>query len=357
MSKLGIGVLSYAHGHVNAYSAEIKASDDAELVAVWDDNLERGKANADAFGAAFRPHLEDLLNDPAIELVIIASETNKHADLTVAACAAGKNVILQKPMALSLADCDRIIEAVERNGVWFSLAFQMRFDPANIRMKELVDGGAVGKVGVLRRRHCIGVLFNESFVKGPTAWHVDPEANMGMWMDDASHAADFLYWMLGEPVSVVAEIDNVLTNVAPDDTGVAIYRFKNGEMGILLNSSATWAGENTTEIYGDRGVIIQNYGDGPSLVVPPPPGAVAVKYYDSRAPEKGWQDQGIPIPAGHGVRIQAVASNLIKAYRAGKPVVTARDGKVSTGMILGAYRAAREGRRVQLPLDSWRNAS
>lgn len=350
MNKIGVGVLSYAHGHVNTYSTEIKASDEAELIAVWDDNLERGKANADQFGAVFRPHLEDVLDDPAIELVIVASETNKHADLTVAACAAGKNVILQKPMALSLADCDRIIEAVDRNGVWFSLAFQMRFDPANIRMKQLVESGAVGKVGVIRRRHCISVLFSEAFVKGPTSWHIDPEANMGMWMDDASHAADFLYWMLGEPVSVVAEIDNVLTNVAPDDTGVAIYRFRNGEMGILFNSSVVWAGENTTEIYGDRGVVIQNYGDGPSLTVPPPPGAVALKYYDSQAPEKGWQDQGIPIPPDHGARIQAVISNLLKAYRAGKPSVTAREGKVSTGMILGAYRSAREGRRIDLPL-------
>jgi predicted dehydrogenase len=350
VSKIGIGVLSYAHGHVNSYSAEIRGFDDAELLSVWDDNLERGKANADNFGAAFKPHLEDVLDDPAIELVIIASETNKHADLAVAACAAGKDVIVQKPMALSLADCDRIIEAVERNGVWFSLAFQMRYDPANIRMKQLIDDGSVGRVGVLRRRHCIPVLFNEGFVNGPSSWHVSAEANMGMWMDDASHATDFMYWMLGDPVSVIAEIDNVLTNVAPDDTGVGVYRFRNGEVGILFNSSVTWAGENTTEIYGDRGVVIQNYGDGPSLTVPPPPGAMALRYYDSKAPEKGWQDQGIPIPPGHGARIQAVARNILDAYKAGKPTVTAREGKVSTGMILGAYRAAREGRRVELPL-------
>ncbi|MBM3122919.1 MAG: Gfo/Idh/MocA family oxidoreductase, partial [Chloroflexi bacterium] len=222
---------------------------------------------------------------------------------------------------------------------------------ANIRMKRLIDDGSVGRVGVLRRRHCIPVLFNEAFVTGPSNWHVSAEANMGMWMDDASHAADFLYWMLGEPVSVVAEIDNVLTNVAPDDTGVALYRFRKGEVGILFNSSVTWAGENTTEIYGDRGVVIQNFGDGPSLAVPPPEGAVAVRYFDSQAPEKGWQDQGIPIPPGHGARIQAVARNILDAYKAGKPTVTAREGKISTGMILGSYRAAREGRRVELPLD------
>lgn len=351
MSKIGVGVLSFAHGHVHSYCSQMVNFEDVELVAAWDDNLERGKGAADPFGMAFRPHLEDVLDDPAIKLVFIASETNKHADLTVAACAAGKDVILQKPMALSLADCDRIIDAVDRNGVWFSLAFQMRYDPANRRMKELIDTGALGKIGILRRRHCLGLLFNQAFVNGPSRWHIDPEANMGMWMDDASHAADFLLWMLGEPVSVIAEIDNVLTNVAPDDTGVAIYRFAGGEVGILFNSSVVHAAENTTEIYGDRGVVLQNYGDVPSLAIPPPPGAVAVRYYDSTAPERGWQDQSIPIPAGHGERIVAVARNILDAYRADQPTVSAREGKLSTGMILGAYRAAREGRRVGLPLE------
>ncbi len=351
MSKIGIGVLSYAHGHVTSYSHEIANLDDAEILRIWDDDIARGEGAASGFGATFTPHIEDVLNDPAIDIVFIASETNKHADLAVAACAAGKNVALQKPMALSMADCDRIIDAVDRNGVFFSLAFQMRYDPANIRMKELIDGGDLGKVGMLRRRHCIPVLFNDGFVNGPSSWHVDPVANMGMWMDDASHATDFFLWMLGEPVSVTAEIDNVLTNVAPDDTGMAIYRFANGEMGMLFNSSVVHVGENTTEIYGDRGVAIQNYGDGPALTIPPPEGAVALRYYDSQAPEKGWQDQGIEIPAGHGVRIQSVARNILDAYKAGEPTVTARDGKLSTGMILAAYRSAREGRRVDLPLE------
>jgi predicted dehydrogenase len=351
VSKIGVGVLSFAHGHVHAYCAQMRGMENADLIAAWDDDIGRGKGAADQFGMAFRPHLEDVLDDPAIDIVFIASETNKHADLTVAACASGKNVVLQKPMALSLADCDRITDAVDRNGVFFSLAFQMRYDPANRRMKELIDSGALGRVGVLRRRHCIGVLFSEAFVNGPTHWHIDPEANMGMWMDDASHATDFLYWMLGEPVSVVAEIDNILTHVAPDDTGVALYRFANGEIGILFNSSVILAAENTTEIYGDQGVVIQDYGDGPSLAIPPPAGAVAVRYFDRNAAELGWQDQGVPIPAGHGERIQAVAGHILEAFTAGKPTVTAREGKVSTGMVLGAYRAAREGRRVSLPLD------
>ena len=120
-------------------------------------------------------------------------------------------------------------------------------------------------------------------------------------MDDASHATDFIHWMLGKPVSVMAEIDNVLTDVAPDDTGIAIYRFAEGTMAILISTSVTLAGENTTEIYGDLGVAIQNHGDGPSTSIARPENAVALKLY--RDGDSAWKDLGIPIPDNHGERI------------------------------------------------------
>jgi predicted dehydrogenase len=252
-------------------------------------------------------------------------------------------------MALTLADCDRMIEAVEKAGVRFTMAFQMRHDPANVKMKELIDSGILGKIGVLRRRHCINVLFNENFVKGPTRWHIDPEKNMGMFMDDASHATDFIHWMLGYPASVIAEIDNVLTHVAPDDTGVAVYRFAGGAMAILLNSSVTLAGENTTEIYGDQGVVIQNHGDGPSCSVPLPAGAVALKLYTRDQPS--WRDLGVPIPKSQAERIAAVPRPFVDCLKHDTaPQVTGLDGRVSVEMVLGAYQAARQGTRVTFPL-------
>lgn len=347
MSKIGIGVLSWAHGHVNAYASCIKGFDDARMVACWDDDVERGRRNAEAFGMSYSPHIEDVMGNPEVECVIIASETNKHPDLCVAAARAGKAILLQKPMALTLPDCDRIIQAVDESGVWFSLAFQMRLDPQNIHMKNLVEEGAVGRVGIVRRRHCIGVLFSKAFVEGPTHWHVTREANRGMWMDDATHPCDWLLWMFGRPRSVIAEIDNVLTDVAPDDAGFAIFRYPDGMMAEVHNASITLAAENTTEIYGDRGVIIQNYGDGPSNgILPPNP--VGVKLYQTDRAGLGWQDQGIPVPAGHGERIAGVTRPFIDALKAGRPMVTAQDGRVSVEMVLASYESAAAGRRIDL---------
>lgn len=348
-AKLGIGIVSFAHGHIGTYAQRILGFDDARLVACWDDDQERGQKNAETFAIPYSPHLEDVIGRADVDCVMIGSETNKHADLALAAIDAGKAVLLQKPMALTLADCDRIIAAVEARGAWFSLAFQMRCDPANIHMRRMVQDGAVGRVGTIRRRHCISVLFSKSFVEGPTHWHVTAEANKGMFFDDATHALDWLWWMTGRmPVSVIAEIDNVLTNVAPDDTGVAIFRYDDGLFAEVYNSSVTLAGENTTEIYGDRGVIIQNHGDAPSCSVKPEH-PVAIKLYQSDKASLGWQDQGVPVAESQGERIAGVARPFIDALKAGVPLCTAREGRISVEMCLAAYRAAETGRRVTFP--------
>ena len=346
--KIGIGIVSFAHGHVNAYASQIKKFDDAQLVACWDDDEERGRRNAEIFGISFETDLNSLLARDDIKCVIVASETSNHADLCVAAAEAGKAVLLQKPMALTLADCDRIIEAVTRNDIWFSMAFQMRCDPQNVAMKRLVEQGVVGKVGLIRRRHCIPVLFSKAFTEGPSRWHISAEMNKGMFFDDATHALDWLYWTTGrKPVSVMAEIDNVLTNVAPDDTGVALFRFADGMFADITNTSVTLAGENTTEIYGDRGVIIQNYGDAPSCSIQPA-NPVGVKLYRSDQPELGWQDQGLPVPSSHGERIAGVARPFINAFKLGVPMCSAADGRVSVEMCLACYDSAETGRRVML---------
>ncbi len=336
-----LGVISFAHGHVIRYCQVIADYDDANVVAAWDDNQERGQQYAAQFGLDWEPDLDALLARADIDAVFVTSPTNKHAEHVIAAAEAGKHVLLQKPMALTLADCDAIIDVIQRTGVKFSMCYQMRGDPINQKMKALVDEGAVGNVAVIRRRHAIPALLDPNFAK-PGNWHIDPVQNMGMFMDDASHAADWFYWMLGKPVSVIAEIDNIVTDAAPDDNGVAIYRFSQGQMGILFNSSTQLAAEATTEIYGDAGTIHQNYGDAPSTI--PPPEATPLKLF--RAGADDWARFDFPF-VPHGSRIHGVARPVVDFIKgAGPPLASAEDGKVCIEMILGAYQSAREGRRV-----------
>lgn len=352
MDKIGIAVLSYAHGHANNYSQELAGYDDVRLVACWDDNEDRGKAAAAKYGMTYSPRLEEVLGNPDVDAVIVTVETYRHPEFVIAAAEAGKDILCQKPMALTLEDCDRMTAAVEKAGVKFSMSFQMRCDPVNQKIKELLDSGIIGKVAVFRRRHCIPVLLNESWVNGPTKWHFDPEKNMGMFMDDAVHATDLLHWMLGEPVSVMAEIDSIHTDISPDDNGVAVYRFKNKEIVTLFNGSTTLAGENTTEVYGDKGVIIHNYGDAPSTNLPRPPDAVALKMFLKDSAEPGWENFDFPIPQNHGERHAYVPRPFIEYLKGNRgPIATAADGRIAVEMVLGAYRSAQEGKRVNFPLE------
>ena len=344
----GLAVLGYAHGHVGSYTSMIRGFEDAQVLTCWDHDEARGRQQAQNFGHDYSADLDAVLARSDVQGVMIGAETNRHADVAVAAARAGKDILIQKPLAFRLEDCDRIIEAVDQAGVRAMVAYQMRCDPLNQKIKEIIDTGTIGRVGYIRRRHCIGVLFDANFAR-PTNWHIQAAANKGMFMDDASHAADFLLWLLGMPVSVMAEIDNVLTNVAPDDTGVALYRWADGCMGTLMNASVTLAAENTTEVYGDKGVIIQNHDDGPSTGIRPP-GAIGLKLYTKET--NAWEVLDVPLPDGHGVRIQNVARRAVDWFRGlAEPITTLAEARQSVQMILGAYQSAESGQRVKLPLD------
>lgn len=348
-APIGIGILSFAHGHVTLYADVMRSFPDVRLVSAYDDNAERAGPICERNGLRYTADVADVLGDPDVQAVMIGSETSRHAELVVAAAQAGKQILLQKPMALTLEDCDRMIAACDRAGVTLAMAFQMRHDPANRKIRELVQAGELGDIAILRRRHCIGVLLVDSFVNGPSRWHIQAETNKGMFADDAAHPADFLHWVLGKPVSVMAEIDNVVTNVAPDDNGVAIYRFGKGEMGVVLNSSTVMAAENSTEVYGDKGTLIQNYGDGPGMNAPRTPDTPMLKLYRNDTGQ--WEYFDIPVPSSHADRIAAVPRPWVDSLlNDTPPEATAEDGRIALEMVLGAYRSAEQGRRVKFPL-------
>lgn len=340
-----LGVISFAHGHIHRYIPEIATFDDADVVVAWDDDVQRGEENCEKYQLEWEPDLDKLLARDDIDAVFITSPTNKHAEHCIAAAQAKKHILLQKPMALTLDDCDAIMSAVQEHGIQFSMCHQMRADPINQKIKQLLDEKAIGNLAIVRRRHAIPVLLNPNFAYAGN-WHIDPVQNMGMFMDDASHATDWFHWMLGRPTSVMAEIDNVVTDVAPDDNGVAIYRFENGVMGILLNSSTQLAAQSTTEIYGDKGTIQHDYGDSPSSHLPA--NEAPLRIYQQG--DDQWQPFDFPF-VPHHTRISAVPRPLIDFLKGeGEPLATGEDGRVAVEMVLGAYQSSKSGKRIQFPL-------
>lgn len=339
-------ILGFAHAHVGMYCDVWRDQPGlgVEVVAAWDHDAARladvaGKRNLRGYG-----ELADLLAQPGLEAVVIGAETSRHADLVVAAARAGKRIVLQKPLALTLPQADAIVQAVEATGVPFTLAWQMRVDPQNLRMKQLIREGALGRILMVRRRHGLGTHLWAGF---ENSWHARPELNRGMWADDAAHAVDFLYWLLGRPRSVFAEVDTLVNPKIPDDQGIAVFRYADGTFAEVCSSFTCVAGENTTEIVGEHGTVVQNYGDGPSCNLPRPAGAPGLKWFLRDG--KAWIDSGIPSPASHGERIAALAAPLAEFLHGRRPpIATAVEGRDVLQLTLACHESSNSGQRINL---------
>ncbi|MCX7011017.1 MAG: Gfo/Idh/MocA family oxidoreductase [Candidatus Sumerlaeota bacterium] len=343
---LEIGILGFAHGHVNAYCTRWRKEPglDIKVVAGWDHDSARLAKAAKDHGVEPVANADDLLARKNITAVVIPVETSMHADLVEKAAAAGKAIVLQKPMALTMPQADRIVDAVRRRGVPFSMAWQMRCDPQNLKMKELMTSGALGKVFMIRRRHGLNVPAMGNLAN---TWTAAPDKNRDIWADDASHAIDFIHWMVGVPETVTSEIMSLDNPKVPMDNGMAIFRYPGGPLAEVYCSFTCCAAENTTEIFGSKGSAIQNYGDNPSCGVPRPKDAPGLKWYLKE--KKDWIYSDIPSPAAHGERIANLAGP-ISDFLHGKrpPICTAEEGRTSLRMLLACYVSTREGRRVKL---------
>lgn len=341
---VGMGVLGFAHAHVGMYCREWNQNggDLVRLIAGWDHDVDRLDRSCREFELESEVSLAGLLAREDIGAVVIGAETSRHADLVEAAATAGKAIILQKPLALTMEEADRIVAVVERTGVSFTLAWQMRVDPENLEIRRLMESGDLGRILMVRRRHGLKTHRMANF---ENSWHVKPELNRGMWADDAAHPIDFLYWLFGNPVTVTAEIDTLLNPKVPDDHGIAIFRYADGMMAEIGSSFTCVAGENTTEVIGEKGVIIQNFGDQPSAGAPKPRGAIALKWYLDG--EDDWHYADFEPPPSQGVRIFGLARPLAE-FAAGQraPIATAREGRDVLHITLACYRSAESGRRV-----------
>ena len=236
-----------------------------------------------------------------MQAVVIAAETSLHAELVEQAAAAGKMIALQKPMALTLPQADRIVAAVERHGVPFTLAWQMRVDPQNIEIKELLESGELGKIFMVRRRHGLPSQLWDI----PSMWHFDPELNRDIWADDAAHPIDFIHWLLGVPETVTAEISIAAEPAAPNDNGIAIYRYADGLLAEVVCSFTCVAAENTVEVIGEKRQHRPELRRRAELQRAAAGRRRRAEVVHAQT-QKDWTDSDIPSPASHGARIAAL---------------------------------------------------
>ncbi len=343
---INLGILGCAHGHVHAYCSRWREHPEGGIrpVAVWDRDPVRAAETAETFELEVAPSAADLLARDDLQAMVIAAETAFHADLVEQAAAAGKAIVLQKPLALTVAEADRIVAAVQRTGVPFTLAWQMRVDPHNLQVKSLLASGQFGRLYMLRRRHTLNSHLWPEFEK---SWHVQPELNRDLFADDAAHPMDFVYWLLGMPASVTAELGTLRNPAVVNDNGIIIFRYADGSFAEVSVTFVAVAGETVTEVVCEKGTIVQSYGDVPSTNIPWPPGGIQLKWFLQEVGD--WTISDLPEIRSHGERIAGLAQPLADFLRGERPALaTAEEGRDVLRLVLACYESHEQGRRIYL---------
>jgi len=332
----------------NHIAAAIK--NNLEIVAVCDivpENMENilGKFEIDSSNIKRYTDYIEMLENEKPELVAIATESGKHAEIALDCLERGANLIIEKPIALSLEDADKIIKKAEEKGVVVCANHQNRFNKSIQKIRQALENGDFGKLmhGTAHIRWNRG---KDYYTQAP--WRGTWEQDGGALMNQCIHNIDLLRWMMGDEVEeVCAYTDNLNHDfIQAEDLGMALVKFKNGSYGIIEGTTNIYPRnlEETLYIFGQKGTVkaggksvniieewnFENNDENPE----------EVKKEHSEMPENIY-----------GFGHNPLYTDVINAIKSGtKPLVDAEAGKRALEMVLAIYKSAAEGRPVKLPL-------
>jgi predicted dehydrogenase len=232
----------------------IRQSPASELVAVSRARVDLVRAFATEFGA-LRSYArwQDLVVDTDLHGVYVATPVDVHAEQTIAAAEAGKHVLCEKPMAMTAAECDRMIAACHGNGVTLGVAYYRRFYPAIMRAKAILE---CGEIGTPVFAQMTAFEWFDADRTHPRAWLLDrSRAGGGPMMDFGCHRLDVLVHLFGRVSRVSALTANVVFDRDVEDTAVAILEFDSGPCATVAVSHGVRDRQDTLDVFGTRGSI------------------------------------------------------------------------------------------------------
>ncbi|MGZ9583997.1 Gfo/Idh/MocA family protein [Paenibacillus marinisediminis] len=328
MSILKVGFISFAHGHAFSYLEGFRSLSNVEIVGIADEVESRVVDVVARYQIPYYSDYRELLASD-VDAVVICSENVYHAELTIAAAKAGKHVMCEKPLGISVAEMEAMIAACADNGVQLMTAFPCRSLIAVVRAKEAVDRGDIGDI--------IGIKGTNRGTM-PGGWFVDPSlSGGGALLDHTVHVVDLMNWFTGSKVKeVFAHAGTIFHKGLPvDDAGMIHVRYENGVFGVLDTSWSrpstfpTW-GDVTMEIIGTKGVInVDSFAQNNELF--------------SDANGKGtWEFWGDSMD-------DYMVRDFVEALLAGKSVpITGEDGLRSAQVALAGYKSIELGQPVTI---------
>ena len=256
-----VAKLSMAHVHAGGYARKINDNPETELVAVWDEEEYGGRNAAEQYEVPFYTDLDEVLGRDDVDAVSVDAITSDHPRVMIAAAEAGKHIFTEKALAIDVEGCDAIIAAVEKAGVKFMISLPSRCNSEILFAKNALEDGLLGDLTFGRGRiaHSAGL---DKWFSGTSAWFADAErAGGGALFDLGCHRVDIIRWLMGEPKSAIAKINNFTGNYQIDDNSVSVVEFANKALGVIDVAWTHRSGPNLLELYGTEGSLVAGHGE------------------------------------------------------------------------------------------------
>jgi len=347
VDSVGWAIIGCSHIVERRAAEAILQQPNSRIVAFHSRDLARAQAFATRFaGRAGTPDAYDdldlLLTDNRIQAVYVANEVDRHAGIAIAAARAGKHVLVEKPMALTVDECLAMIDAAAQNGVHLSVAYYARFFEKAIAMKRVIDEGFLGRVV---RATVTQLTHHNPDPSHPKYWRVTGRGGGNILADVGSHRIDLLVYWLGPPARVAGLADSLSLPYAAPDTETALIQLASGAHVTVLASAnlprsvrptagpGNPDGQTSIEIYGTEGALLTDpWSDTPIQVT----GAAA----SSTPPISFARSANAHFP---------MIDDFATAIAEGRPPrFSGQDGLWATAVIHGAAESARTGRFVDI---------
>lgn len=303
-------------------------------------NLDNGKIKK------YTDYNKMIINERPL-LTAVATESGSHAEIALACMKGGSSVIVEKPIAMSLTDADRLIEAASENGVKLCVCHQNRFNKSVQKLREAVEEGRFGRLfhGAAHIRWNRGADY---YMQAP--WRGKWASDGGALMNQCIHNIDLLRWMMGDAVSEVTAYTDRLNHpyIEAEDFGIAIIRFANGSYGLIEGTTNVYPNnlEETLYIFGEKGTVKAG-GKSVNLIE-------EWRFADNLDdPGEIKRLFGEDPPNVYGYGHTPLYADMIDAINSSRsPYVDGAAGRRALELVLAIYKSAAEGRPVKLPLES-----
>jgi predicted dehydrogenase len=345
--ELGFGILGA--GLVAPFHAKaITGTKGGRLIAFCDLNEERLKKLSTEYQVKAYKTLDEMLKDPAIDVVNVATPNHLHHDAVLACAAAGKHVLTEKPPAMTLRETDAMLAACKKANVKFGCFVQSRVRKAIQAMKKAIDTGRFGK---LLSADAYMKWFRSTEYYKSDAWRSSRKSGAGVTVQQAFHYIDLIQYLAGPAKQVEARMTNLAhPEVKLEDTTLAFIDFKCGAQGVVQASSAMWPGTDVRiEINGVDGTAIMS---GEKMVTwkfrEDRPEDEEIRQYGSAAQATGASGAA---NFGH-MDHQTVVQDLIDSIAAKREVVIpVASVRPTLEIVLAMYQSAAKNRPIQLPVQ------